>query len=1244
MRGIRTQIKKAKIFSHLQKIKPDICLLQETHLSDSDKDKDHLISKDYNNVYSATYNSRQRGVAILVHNKLLFHHISTTSDPGGRYVIINCSIIDYSFTIVNIYGPNNDDPLFFHNIFKQLNNTSNVIIAGDFNTVLNPILDRSHIAGHNRNWHSTDTIKKYMEDFGLGDSWRLSHPNTKQYTHTSLVHHSSSRIDFFLISNTLLPKAKNNTIHPIEISDHAPVSLTLQLQYNIRPPTRWRFNLSLLKDPVFNTMIEREWTSFMELNDSPETTAITLWETGKAYIRGKIIAYSSYKKKKQTELENELQLKIQTLTSKQGDNNLSEVRNAQLQLDKMLQQKNDFMIQQLKYDIIEKNNISGKYLANLVKRKKDKSIISSIQTQNNQTTTNPQEINNTFRLFYEDLYTAPTDSKDKDIKSFFHKLSIPQLPPDLANQLDSPLTSQDLHKALKQMPNNKAPGPDGYPPEFYKHFWSLLSPLFLRTVMEIKRTSQIPQHMNTAAITILLKPDKNPTLPNSYRPLSLLNTDLKIITKALAHRLEKVVPLLIHQDQTGFIKNRNSSDNLRRLFNLISISQQSKTKTVIASLDAEKAFDKVNWTFLFYTLQQFGFGESFIHWIKTLYTSPKATVTTNGITSSTFTLHRGTRQGCPLSPSLFALFIEPLAIAIRQNNNIHGIIVKDVHHKISLYADDILLYLQSPQKSLQETLKIINCFSSISDYTINWNKSTVLPLSDNAWDPAAQDFTHKIHMGNIRYLGINISSRLSELLTLNHYPLLQTISDDLNRWTNLPLSIIGRIATVKMKILPKLNYLFANIPVIPPEKWFRSLDSTITKFYWNNKKSKIKLSTLQKEKAQGGLNAPNFNQYYIANQLQYLVKWINPTHNTWTHIEQSYFKKLNLSDLPSMNNTLKKQDSFKNLTISTTLTAWWKALKLTNSSTSPSKDTPLWNNPDFHMNNTPLHFRTWEQKGITHLHHLFNNNNFLTYKQLIEKHNLDSSNTSSFQYLQIKSIIKSKINIRNNTLNTPVLLQNIKSITKMNKLISKLYKLIKTDNSLHIPHEKWNEDLHTSLTHENWTEICKNIYTMTPNTNLQLIQYKIIHRTHITQYKKHKMGLADTDTCSQCTMGVTDTYLHALWECTPIQAFWKKVTQTLTDVLSCRIPLLPSVCLLGFISNTEIPPTHKNSLLTSLTIAKRVILQNWISKKSITINHWTNTLIQHITILQTTACSEGDMSSHRETWTPFMKYFKISPN
>lgn len=338
-----------------------------------------------------------------------------------------------------------------------------------------------------------------------------------------------------------------------------------------------------------------------------------------------------------------------------------------------------------------------------------------------------------------------------------------------------------------------------------------------------------------------------------------------------------------------------------------------------------------------------------------------------------------------------------------------------------------------------------------------------------------------------------------------------------------------------------------------------------------------------------------------------------------------------------LSTTIKKHPGFKNTVIATTLTAWWKALKLTHSTTAPCKYTPIWHNPDFHIHTTPIHYHTWEQKGITHLRHLFHNNKFITYTQLCEQYQLNNNNT--FKYLQIKSVIQSKINVTNNPLNPPQLFENIKNFKNHKKLISKLYQLINSDDTIHTPINTWNTDLNTSLTHENWIQICKNTFNMTYSTKLQLIQYKVIHRTHITQYKKHKMGLTDTDTCTQCTTGVTDTHLHALWECTPVKSFWNTITQTLSNILSCRVPPTPSLCLLGLIPHT-VQPQHNASLLTSLTIAKRVILQNWKSKQSITLSQWINSLRHHISHTYTT--SYDDMASFTGTWSPFTDYLNIN--
>lgn len=123
----------------------------------------------------------------------------------------------------------------------------------------------------------------------------------------------------------------------------------------------------------------------------------------------------------------------------------------------------------------------------------------------------------------------------------------------------------------------------------------------------------------------------------------------------LALRLETVLPTIISPTQNGFIKDRHSVFNLRRLFNIIYHHPTTSVQEAVISLDAEKAFDRVEWGYLFYTLEKFGFGENFITWVKLLYSAPVASVRTNNTQSAYFPLHRSTRQGCPLSPPLVRL-------------------------------------------------------------------------------------------------------------------------------------------------------------------------------------------------------------------------------------------------------------------------------------------------------------------------------------------------------------------------------------------------------------------------------------------------------------------------------------------------------------------------------------------------------------------------------------------------------------
>ena len=160
-----------------------------------------------------------------------------------------------------------------------------------------------------------------------------------------------------------------------------------------------------------------------------------------------------------------------------------------------------------------------------------------------------------------------------------------------------------------------------------------------------------------------------------------------------------------------------SIGNIRCMLHVIENIQKNKLQAVLLSLHAENAFDRVSWEFLYSVLGKFKFHWTFIKTIKNLYNNAKARVKINGEVSNLLGLERGTRQGCPLSPLLFAIFVEVLNQGITRDKNITGITMFDQEHKMSLFADNVLLYLSHPENSILKLLSFLNAFSSVQGYS-----------------------------------------------------------------------------------------------------------------------------------------------------------------------------------------------------------------------------------------------------------------------------------------------------------------------------------------------------------------------------------------------------------------------------------------------------------------------------------------------------------------------------------------------
>lgn len=229
-------------------------------------------------------------------------------------------------------------------------------------------------------------------------------------------------------------------------------------------------------------------------------------------------------------------------------------------------------------------------------------------------------------------------------------------------------------------------------PEIYKRYGEVLLPELLKTLGWALTNGRLPTSMSEATIVVIPKEGKD-QLEASYRPISLLCSDVKILAKILATRLNGCIQTLIHPDQLEFIPNRSTSINIRRVFLNTQIPTDNGGSRAILALDAAKAFDSLEWDYLLRVLVRFGFGPSFISWVKILYTDPRTKIKINNEYSDLFQLEKGTRQGCPLSPLLFALAMKPLAVMTRSKLDMQGFRRRTEEDRKALFADDVLFFL-----------------------------------------------------------------------------------------------------------------------------------------------------------------------------------------------------------------------------------------------------------------------------------------------------------------------------------------------------------------------------------------------------------------------------------------------------------------------------------------------------------------------------------------------------------------------
>ena len=399
---------------------------------------------------------------------------------------------------------------------------------------------------------------------------------------------------------------------------------------------------------------------------------------------------------KQKSLEQKMQM-LQNLLSyclpNVREKLIQNIRACQIELDQFYELKTKGAMVRSRAKWFEKGEKNTKYFLNLEKSRFDRKRISEIKNEQGNIVSDQMDLLGVLKLYFEKFYQNVTSSNAMQIDAYLKEVNLHPLLSNQTESMSGPVTKQECLTALLKMSNNKSPGLDGFSAEFYRCFWNDLNDLLLQSYQFSHDAGVLTDTQREGIIILIPKRNKDPLLPSSYRPITLLIIDCKIIASVINSRLKCYFNELIRPGQNAFIKGRHIGDNIRLLFDAVDLTAANEIPGSIFTADICKAFDSLNGDFMLRVVEKYCFGSTVLKWIKTFYTMPVCKIASSNFLSEIFSIGRGVRQGDPLSSTLFILCIECLANILRDSHLFNGLKIGDLSVKVSKFADDTLIFL-----------------------------------------------------------------------------------------------------------------------------------------------------------------------------------------------------------------------------------------------------------------------------------------------------------------------------------------------------------------------------------------------------------------------------------------------------------------------------------------------------------------------------------------------------------------------
>lgn len=1157
VRGINDQKKRRNVFRWIKKNKIDICLLQETY---STEQNFNMWRNEWGGTIACSHGTNHaRGVMLLIKPGFDVTVKDIHTDNIGRIILADTIIEGTPFKILNIYAPNTEDQqLHFYGHLKnlmrnKLSTQDKIILAGDFNLICNPDLDRKGGVpleqSNNRKQilKILEDIKDYME---IHDIWRTKNPQSQRFTWRRSNPIVKSRLDYWLTSIAMADSVEDADIIPFYRTDHSAILLKLKsVTSSEKGRGIWRLNNSFLDEEKYvKGIIENRevWQKEFE-----GITDIRLkWELIKYRIRQYSIKYGKEKAQLLKKTETDLEQKFKDLEREQDslhDSTKEEeigtkIADIKAQLEEIANYKTKGLILRSRVKWYEHGERSTKYFLQLESRNKIQRSVNKLQKIDGTVTTDLKEILEMQASFYEHLYSIKQTKSEKETADYLAQINVPNLDDNEKQECEGLVSLEECKAALKTFKKGKSPGNDGITAEFYQKFWSLFGQHMVDCFNASHRVGELTTTQKQAVITLLDK-GKDRTLLKNWRPISLLNTDYKIISKAIANRFTKFLPKLIHSNQVGYVKGRNIAENIRTIADILDYLKDNNLPGAIVNIDFEKAFDSVQWTFMTAVLRKLNFGPSFIGWIETFYANITSCIINKGHTSRYFNVQRGVRQGDPLSPYLFIMMVEIMARKIRQDKTIHGINIENRELKLLQYADDTNGLLKDTS-SVRNFLNTVHEFGQYSGLSLNKDKTEAMWLG-NCRNSPSKPLNITWPNKPLKILGVHMSYDKEACYNLNFEQKIDKAKRIINMWHMRNLTLYGKAQIIKTFIISQ--FMFISSVIDTPKKAMKDISKIIFNFIWKNKTERIRRTVLVNEVEMGGLKIPDFETMVATARYKWLkrLEMDEHTESPWRLILESYLRNL---DIP-LNVLLHSNYSVD--TLGTKLKSvprfYLEMLRTwseTGNTTRADKNNCIWYNRNVCINGKSVFYPEFLQAGIWYICDLYNEDGTVVPFNTWVSRGLRKLNLIKWSGLvqKTRKILKHVEKTIDVNERTELSISNKGAINKLTSNI--IYKELlckKLGRNVVVP--KISNHLENTTTVE-WSRIYTRAHKIPTSTKCKDFQYRFLHDILCNKYWLHKWGIEESPSCTYCKKE-SENLKHMFWTCEQSQSFWKNVIEWL---------------------------------------------------------------------------------------------------